>query len=167
MKENKEVPRSHFTPKSYRIDKFFEIALNSCVSVYGKEKTKLFMLILENKKQIDPALLNKLPNYNKNELVEKMLDNLKSKNSTITKLEHVFSHERIKQLNELSSKKLDNVNDKLPLVHLRILPDYQDFIKTFSTKRLGEVLELAIALFILESSDLEYQLIKTVFNSII
>ncbi|MFE8703912.1 hypothetical protein ACFYKX_25400 [Cytobacillus sp. FJAT-54145] len=165
--EINETKRSHFQPKAYRIDVMYDIAFEACANIYGKEKTELLLTIIQSGKQVDIEKLKDLPEYNKNILAEKMLDHLKDKSIPIQDLRMTFNDPRIQTLTNIISEKYKTLENTRPIKPLRILPSYQQFVKDYSKERLGETLELAIALFIVESSQFEYELIRTVFETLV
>lgn len=162
-----ETKRSHFQPKAYRIYVMYDLAFESCANIYGKEKTNLLLTLIQSGKQVDFEMLKKLPELNKNILAENMLDNLKDKEKPMEDLRYIFKDERILHLSNILEPKYNKIENHRPIKPLRILPAYQDFIKAFSKERLGEGLELAIALFIVESTDFEYDLIQSVFKTFV
>lgn len=165
--ENKEPKRSHFQPKAYRIYVMYDLAFESCANIYGKEKTDLLLMLIQSGKHVDIEKIKTFPGYTKNILAEKMLDNLKDKGKPIEELRYIFKEERILKLSSIIADKYNKIENHRPIKPLRIMPPYQEFLKTFSKERLGETLELAIALFIVESTESEYELIEFVFKTFV
>lgn len=166
--ENADLKRSHFQPKAYRLHVMYAFAFDAVATIYGKEKTKLIFSLLEAGKQLNVEQIKGLPDYSKNILAERMLDNLRSKNQPISELKHIFKEERILKLNHIIADKYNKIDNTRPIKPLRIMPAYQQFVKEYSgSGRLGETLELAIVLFIVECSEFEYDLIETVFKGLI
>lgn len=161
-KENVEK-RSHYDPKAYRIDYMFNIALKACSNIFGTSKTDLLYSLIENGVKVDVSKLQQLPEYSKAGLVEKMLDDIKKLNKPINELRFLFNHPRITNL----KKYIEGEKHTKPITTLRIVPSYQKFIEEYSEERLGEPIELAIANFIVNSSEFEYELIEMVFKTLV
>ncbi len=162
-----EVKRSHFQSKAYRIEIVYALAFEACANVYGKEKTELLMALIKSGLQVDLEKIKVLPQLTKNILLEEMLDRLMNKEIPIEKLRYIFREKKILNLYDLLADKYEKMEVQKPTKAFRILPSYQGFIMQYSRKRLGETLELAIALFINDSSDFEYELIITVYKYIL
>lgn len=165
-KNSNEIPvkRSHFPPKAYRIQEVYQLLLEACVQIYGSSKTELMFTLLQSNKNLDVEKLKSLPECSKHHLVENMLDNIKEINKPIRELKYIYEQPRIKALVQTY---LTNNKSELPkrLENFRILPVYQDFIKSYSEPRkLGGTIELAIANFINKVPDYEYELITILFN---
>lgn len=167
MQENETVKRSKHQPKSYRLDVPYFLAFEACANVYGTDKREVIFSLLDANKEIDAGKVKSLPEITQNILAEQMLEALKELNKPLKEATYLLNEPKIKKLVKYSQDVLGSHNE-MPLKHLRILPDYQEFISSYSgSKRNGEPLELAIALFVNESNEYEFSLIETVFRSLV
>jgi hypothetical protein len=157
--------RGVYAPKGYRISRFYELLFESVFNVLGKEKLNLTYALLQNKKTIDIEQIKSLPTLNKNELFELMVDSLREKNEDIKTLYPSFQNERIIELRKIAENTPITVQTIRKLIYFRILPDYVEFISTFSeNKYLADAIELVVAHFVMEQPEFEYDLILDVFT---
>lgn len=165
--EKSTLKRSYFQPKSYRLELPYYIAFEACANVYGTDKRETFFALLDADKDLDSGRIKELPILNQNILAETMLDGLINLNKHIKEAHYLKNESKVKGLVKYAHEVLGTENEK-PLKALRILPDYQEFISKYAADNyFGETLELAIALFINETDDFEYELIETVFKRLV
>lgn len=161
--EKKSVKRSSIKSKSYRIHESYFFLLESCILLYSDSKTELFLTLVKNGKLSDPERFLSLPQYSKNDFIEHILEELKNTGEPLNNLKGLFNE--VKQFEDYYDDLLPNNTKVSVLLQTRIEPTYQEFIESYSVDRIGEVIELAIANFINEVSELEYELIGYLFNS--
>lgn len=165
---NKQTQKRYLlNPKTYRLSFPFYVAFEACIDIYGNEKRELFNTFLDNQNDLDSRKIKELPILTQHNLTETMIDGLKSLDLPFRDATYLKNEPKVKAL-------LKYVNEESEVKHLsmlkslRILPSYQDFINDYAgNNNIGEVLELAIALFINETSDYEYALIETVFKRLV
>ncbi|MCM3032951.1 hypothetical protein ACWCQ1_51560 [Streptomyces sp. NPDC002144] len=153
--------RNLHDPKSYRIYRLYKILFESCVDVFGK-RTGLSDALIN--RLFESNEIEELPTYTKAILVEKMLDELQNINKPKSELIESLSSPRMKLVKQTmidNGLEWDGVRE---YIHFRILPNYRDFIQTYADDTLGEVIELAIANFINNRTDFEFNLIEISFS---
>lgn len=161
--EKKSVKRSSIKTKSYRIHEGYSFLLESCIQLYGELKTELFMTLVKNGKLSDSERFLSLPQYSKNDFIEHILNELKNTGEPLNNLKGLFNE--VIQFQDYYDELLPNNTKVSVLLQTRIEPKYQEFIDSYSVDRIGEVIELAIANFINDLSEFEYELIGFLFNS--
>lgn len=153
--------RNLHDPKSYRIYRLYKVLFESCVDVFGKRTALSDALI---NRLFDSKEIEELPTYTKAILVETMLDQLQELNKPKSDLGDSIYSPRMKLLRQ---KMIDNGiewDGVREYIHFRILPNYRDFIQEYAEDDfLGEVIELAVANFINNCSEFEFNLIEISF----
>lgn len=156
---NVKSQRSKLTTKAYRIHEEYKILFEACVEIYSN-KSDLILNLMKTGKNIDVEKLELIPTLNKFPLLEKMLDELKALDKPIEELRTLKGYPKASKLLAYYYGRFGNNAINSVLIQTRIFPEYKNFIKSFSAKRLGEVLELAIVNFINNMNDFEYELLQ-------
>lgn len=154
-----------YTPKGYRISKFYGLLFESIYNVLGKDKLNLAFALLQNKKHIDVKRIKELPSYNKNNLMEQMIDLVRNDNRDIYTLFHYLDHDKINKIKK--SVKSTSICKEAPreTFMIRILPEYAEFVTSYSKeKHIAETIELIIAYFVVQQTEEIYELITEVFK---
>ncbi|CAI6330754.1 hypothetical protein [Bacillus subtilis] len=151
-----------FPSKSFKVFPLYRILYEACIDVVGKEKSTLLKVLL--RKFIGIKEANSLNRYDFNELIAEMIDNLEKE---IEK----SSYEEVK-MNTHTNERMINIRKhyhKQPrtsaLTHIsfRISKETISKIKLLKTTTLGEVIELAIANYIVSTEKQVYDLIYLTF----
>jgi|GEM_PF-3051671 len=163
------IKRSKHRPKSYRISLYHALILESLADIYSEAKSILILRLIQDKKDINIEELKNLPFFNKSQLIEMMLDQLKTTNHTEIEIK-IQQDERLKVIMELFAinQRID-LNER-PTRPFRILPEYQEFIKEYAHKyvdRIGAVIEYAIELYITKMNINEYKFFLLVLKDMI
>jgi hypothetical protein len=162
---SKKRRRGVYAPKAYRISKFYEILFDSCSTVLGKEKINLTYALIHNQKQIDVKIIKALPTYNKNELMELMIDQVRKDKRDIQALDYLFNHERIENIRKLIQDTSILQETPRELIMMRILPEYGEYLSEFKKKRsYAEALELVVSYFVVHQEECIYELIRTTYS---
>lgn len=155
--------RGHLKSKSYRIHRNYEMLLYTCIQFYGDLKTDLFLTLAKSGKITDSDRFLTLPKYSKNDFIEHILEQLKNQNKTIDDLRNLFSDPKLNQLFAHYIEVFSNENPNI-LLQTRIEPTYQEFIEDFMEQRIGEVIELSVALYISKVDQFEFDMIEYLYQ---
>ena len=148
-------------PKSYRIYQSYKVLFESCIDVFGKRTALADALInrLFSSNQIEDV-----PTYTKAILVEKMIDDIRTKEIPYDELKKEVNSERMQLIKDRIRENNMDPGGVREYIHFRILPGYRDFIQDYSVDTLGEVIELAIANFVNGCTEFEFELIEISFS---
>jgi len=161
MPRNTTKDRNLNAPKTYRIYRLYKFVFESCLDVFGKRDPLTNALI---KKFFNDEEIEDIPTYTKAILVEKMLDELQKHEKPMEDLNHILNNERLKKLKKYMVEQKLEWDGVREYIHFRILPAYRDFISSYATGVIGEVLELAIANFLNDCTEFEFRLIEISFR---
>lgn len=154
-----------YAPKAYRISKFYKILFDTCFTVLGQEKINMTYALIQNLKKIDVEIIKALPTYNKNELMELMIDQVQKDSRDIQTLASLFTHERIEKIKTIIQDTSILQETPRGLIMVRILPEYGEFLKEFKKNRsYAEALELVIAYYVVHQETCVYELIQTTYS---
>lgn len=150
--------------KTFKIHPMFRMLYQSSIDVVSDEKSPLTKALLE--KEIGKEKLKELQKFDFNELIVHMINELKSKvqeTSYDDVTVDIRLHERYFQLQEIYKRK--NNSNNLIMLSFRI-PDYViDEVYKLKKTTLGEVIELAIGLYVTTCEELIYDLICLAFEN--
>lgn len=158
-----EPNRNNMGPKSYRIYRIYKFIFNSCVEVFGK-RSPLALALIEAMNDTDKDIIGELPTYTKGQLIEVMIDSLKKHEKPLSELRYLTETPRIKELLSIMDEYGVEWGGVRVFFALRILPVYRTYIEQYSDSAIGEVLEVAVANFLNEITEFEFDLVKKTFT---
>jgi len=150
--------------KTYKIQSFYRILYSCTYDVLKSNKSPLLKAFLN--KELGHREASELDLYLFNELMELMIEKLKEEieaSSYIDVSVKVRFHERYQELRKIG--KDNNLLQEHVIANFRISDKTVKDIRQLKNFTLGEVVELAIMLFVLSTDERTYQLIHFSFEN--
>ncbi|NUH84762.1 hypothetical protein HUN92_13635 [Bacillus firmus] len=147
-----------FPSKTYKVFPLYRLLYEACIDVVNEQKSHLMKALL--KKTIGPEKAEALNCYDFNELIEKMIDDFETElnNTSYDDIKiKVAVHPRMTNIRKHFNKiKKSHV---LTNISFRISKSSIEKINNLKQNTLGEVIELAIGLYIINCDEQIYELI--------
>ncbi|MFS0783380.1 hypothetical protein [Bacillus sp. 1P06AnD] len=153
----------NYPSKTFKIQAKYKKLFQVCLDVVSRDKSELTSALLKEK--IGLVNFNLLPTYDFNELISTMIYNLKilvDKSSYNEVKSFIQHHEKVSEILPY----LSSISNHLTGLHVRVSNDISKIVYQLKKETLGEVIELAILWFVIQSSKETYNLIKFTVQSI-
>jgi len=152
-----------YPSKTFKIRPMYRMLYQSSIDVVSQDKSPLTVALLE--KEIGKEKLKELHQYEFNELIEKMIYELKKEVLEASFEDVAFyvrHHDRLLIIREIFINK--NIPSDPVILSFRI-PDFiVEEVYKLKKRTLGEVVEIAISLFICRCDDITFDLIRLAFE---
>lgn len=141
-----------YPSKTFKVNPMYRMIYHSCIDVVSENKTPLTEALLEKEIGRDNVLALQL--YEFNDLIEKMIYDLKKELSTTSYddiLHYIRTHDRYIQM--LRVYRTKNTSNNLVMFSVRIPKVIIDEVYMLKRTTLGEVIELSIGLYFVNCSE--------------
>lgn len=152
-----------YPSKTFKIKHLFRMLYQSSIDVVSQDKSPLTKALLL--KEVGKEKVVELQQFEFNELIEKMTYDLKNeirKESFVDVNSFVRSHERMLIIKELYKQK--KITPHMSILSFRIPDVIVEEIYKLKITTLGDVVELAIGLFICRCDNITFELIRLAFQ---
>lgn len=157
--------RNFHPNKTYKIHAFHSNLFHACLSVFERD----FFTESLIKNYFDFEEISEIERYNKAELFEMMVLNLKRNKDIILRSNTLYNHNRILELEKMyiKQKREGTESDWRIVFNVRISKQTKELVEELSndTETIGEVIEMAIIYFITICSEQCFEIIKFSFIS--
>jgi hypothetical protein len=154
-----------YSSKTFKIKPMYRMLYQSCIDVVGQDKSPLMTALLEKEIGYEKALSLQL--YDFNELFEKMVFSLKKEvyEGSYDDVEFfIHHHDRVLIVKEIFEAKL--VPSNMTILSFRIPEVIVEEIHKLKRTTLGDVVELAIGLYLCRCDDVTFNLIKLSYETL-
>lgn len=153
----------NYPSKTFKIRPMYRMLYQSSIDVLSQDKSPLTIALLEKEVGIDK--LNELQQFEFNDLIEKMIYDLKKEvfEASYEDVEFfVNHHDRLLIIKELFKQK--HITSEKTILSFRIPEIIVEEVYKLKKRMLGDVVELAIGLYTCRCDEITFELIRLAFQ---